>query len=140
MRYTRSCGYSILVICILPKDKRRVRFPLPAPRQKIKMFCLGVYLQQSSNLFYRKFLKKSNLLRPAASRRKAAACLAEKFSLHFLFCARQISSSKRKRKFFCSAPRSIARGGWATLGRLGIPPLEPPCRAAIVWNPIFSAG
>jgi len=28
-------------------------------------------------------------LRPAASRRKAAACLAEKFSLHFFdFCAR----------------------------------------------------
>jgi len=35
-----------------------------------------------------KILEKIQSLRPAASRRKAAAYLAEKLSLQFLFCGR----------------------------------------------------
>ena len=30
----RLCGYRIVALCVLPKDKTRVRFPLPAPRMK----------------------------------------------------------------------------------------------------------
>jgi hypothetical protein len=47
---------------------------------------------------------------PAASRRKAAACFAEKTFFTILICARhQKILLKRKRKFFCSAPRDYAR-------------------------------
>jgi len=47
--------------------------------------------------------------RPAASRRKAAACLAEKFSLHFLFCARHQFFLLKGKKFFYSAS-ALTRG------------------------------
>jgi len=44
-----------------------------------------------------------------------------------------IFSSKRKRKFFCSAPRSIVRAAGYSflLGRGGIPPTPPPFRRAL---------
>jgi hypothetical protein len=70
---------------------------------------MGVFIQLHSNLFYQKFLKKSN--RSALPLCRETACLAEKFSLHFLILRAPVFSSKRKRKFFCSAPRSTARGG-----------------------------
>jgi hypothetical protein len=45
------------------------------------------------------------MLRPVACRRKAAACLAENFALHFDF-ARAIGKIQlRKSKIFCLAPR-----------------------------------
>jgi len=54
-----------------------------------------------------------------------AACLAEKFSLHFLFCARPIFSSKGKRKFFCfdfRAQNAGRRGFASARGQKFLPP------------------
>ena len=58
---------------------------------------------------------------------RTAAYLAEKFSLHFLFCARPIFSSKRKRKFFCFGFRaqSVWRRGFALARGQKFPPPNP---------------
>src|SRR3989344_5907828 len=52
---------------------------------------------------------------------------AKKFSSHFLFCARPIFSSKRKRKFFCFGFRaqSAGRRGFALARGQKFPPPNP---------------
>jgi len=53
------------------------------------------------------------------------------------FCARQISFSSNEKSIFlwCFAMTCKAAGlaSIFLLGRLGIPPLEPPCRAVLAW-------
>jgi len=71
-----------------------------------------------------------------------AAGFAEKFSLHFLFCARLIFSSKRKRKFFCSAPRSMrgAAGLRFGSGAAEFPPHPPSAAPSRELAKFFGRG
>src|SRR3989344_4400305 len=64
------------------------------------------------------------------------------FFTFLILRAPPIFSSKRKRKFFCSAPRSIARGGGASLparARRNSPHTPLPPRPRFQWQK-FLAG
>jgi len=81
-----------------------------------------VYSTKLELILPRIFEKWKVSLRPAASRRFAAACLAEKFSSRFLILRAPIFSSKRKRKFFCSASalNRAGRRGFASARGQGV--------------------
>jgi len=59
------------------------------------------YIYYFAQIYLIKNSWKNPLAPPRRSPPRTAACLAEKFSLHFLFCARRFFYFKRKRKFFC---------------------------------------
>src|SRR3989344_4017662 len=63
---------------------------------------------------------------------------AKKFSSHFLFCARRIFSSKRKRKLFCGALLCTSRAAGLHFGsgQAEFPPPPPYARLALPARPI----
>jgi len=61
-----------------------------------------------------KTAEKRQPLRPAARRRKAAARLAEKYSLQFLFCARHFFLLKGKEYFSARLCPQSGKGGGAS--------------------------
>ena len=75
-------------------------------------------------------------LRPAAAR--FARCPAKKFSSHFLFCARPIFSSKRKRKLFCWPLLWTSRAAGLRFGsgEAEFPP-HPPSASPSLGRPFF---
>jgi len=81
------------------------------------------------NLFYQKFLKKSNRFFPLLAVDGGGFCLAEKFSSHFLFFARaRFFLLRRQGNFSARLPRQ-KRGASLRLGHGGIPPRLPFRRA-----------
>ncbi|MBI2573999.1 MAG: hypothetical protein HYV78_01230 [Candidatus Wildermuthbacteria bacterium] len=79
---------------------------------------------------------------PAVAR--STRTTTENYPLLFSFCARRISFSLNEKSIFlrCFALTSKAVGlaSIFLLGRLGIPPLNPPCRAVIAWVGGFFGG
>jgi len=82
----------------------------------------------------------TNSLRPAAAR--FARCSAEKFSSQFLFCARPIFSSKRKRKLFCRTLLLPSRAAGLRFGngRAKIPSPQPPSFLPARWIARFAGA
>ena len=83
-----------------------------------------------------KIPEKIQSLHPAASRRKAAACLAEKIFFTFFDFARAVFFLLKGKENFSARLRAHRAGGGATLrlGRGGIPPTPPFRRALAVWR------
>ena len=139
-----NCGCRITALPDFSKVVTGVRLPSPAlykisielqckkrPAAAGRFLNCGVYLRFRSNLLYQKFLKKSTRSAPPPAAEYGGLPRRKTFFTIFNFARPRFFLLKRKRKFFCSAPRSPRGAAGLRFGsrarRRGVPGEETPC-------------